>query len=77
MWLDNSMRRTQIFSATAVRKRFRGRNFREIRDCFVDNLKIVMPNLDSRRNTPDWIEHARVEVEWIRIVKRKESRERG
>jgi len=52
-------------------KRSRGRLFRTIRDAFIDNLMMIIPNIDKRGKTNDWIGYALDKKEWIRMVKEK------
>ena len=74
--LQRSAHPPQLLMTAAVVKRHRGRPFRAIKDSFADYLKLMMNILDKRGSTRDWTGHAKVEMEWINIIKMKHSRER-
>jgi len=73
--LEGSKYSPQLITATNAGSRYRGRPFCTIRDAFVDDLNTIIPGIDGRGNTQEWIGYAKDKSEWINIVKRKESQE--
>ena len=75
--LDTSKRPPRFLTSAVDGKRCRGRPFRTVWDAFVDALRIIIPEINSRGDTGEWIGHAKCEIYWCNIVKRKEHKWRG
>jgi hypothetical protein len=61
--LEGSKYSPQLITATNAGSRYRGRPFCTIRDAFVDGFNTIIPGIDGRENTQEWIGYTKDESE--------------